>query len=175
MTKEEVYVTMTFHDSDYREIITKAVCGSGRKQEKTTNHVTPKHIPTSILGCWVINHTYHAKKHEADKVEIRGAYDINIWYSYDDNSKTEVVTETMEYCEEIVLSSQDMNSTHEDEVIAKVIQQPHCLQCKIEKPDNQIVVEVEKGFMVNVIGETKITVMMAPTNRQENVNKGNES
>jgi spore coat protein E len=173
MTKEEVYITMTFHDNEYREIITKAVCGSGRKQGKTTDYVTPKHIPTSILGCWIINHKYHAKKQSENKIEIRGTYDINIWYSCEENSKTEVVTEKIEYFEEVDLSNQDMHCLHaEDEVMAKVTQQPHCLQCKIEKPDNQIAVEVEKGFVVDVIGETKINVKVAPGEYPVNV-KGN--
>ena len=159
MTKEEVYGTMTFLDNDYREIITKAVCGRGRRLVKTTNYVTPSHKPTSILGCWVINHLYHAKKKSKDIVEVHGTYDINIWYSFNDNTKTEVVSEKINYCDEIELNKRDEHSFSEDEeVIAKVIQQPNCLQCKIEEQGNKIAVEVEREFVVKVIGETKVKV-----------------
>ena len=159
MTKEEVYVTMTFQDSDYREIITKAVCGRGRELTKTTNHVTPSHRPSSILGCWIINHRYNAKKKSANTVEVNGSYDINIWYSYNDNTKTEVVTETVDYCDEVELSKKDKNCLHDDnEVVAKVVQQPNCLECKIEEHGNKIAVEVEREFVVQVIGETKVKV-----------------
>src|SRR5699024_11256112 len=106
-TKEEVYLTMSFDDSDYREIITRAVCGRGRELTKTTNHVTPSHRPSSILGCWIINHRYNAKKKSANTVEVNGSYDINIWYSYNDNTKTEVVTERITYCDYIPLSVKD--------------------------------------------------------------------
>lgn len=168
MTKEEVYGTMTFLDNDYREIITKAVCGRGRRLTKTTNYVTPSHKPTSILGCWVINHLYHAKKKSKDVVEVHGTYDINIWYSFNDNTKTEVVSEKVNYCDEITLDKRDENCFNDDEeVIAKVIQQPNCLQCKIEKHGNKIAVEVEREFVVKVIGETKVKVRVEPVHHSD--------
>lgn len=168
MTKEEVYVTMTFLDSDYREIITKAVCGRGRKLTKSCNHITPSHKPSSILGCWVINHRYHAKKKTPDIVEVHGSYDINIWYSFNDNTKTEVVSETVDYCDEIELSNRDENCLHDDyDVIAKVVQQPNCLQCKIEDHGNRIAVEVEREFVVKVIGETKVNVKVSTSEHGE--------
>jgi|SRR5690625_3529482 len=168
MTKEEVYGTMTFLDSDYREIITKAVCGRGRKLTKSTNHISPSHKPSSILGCWIINHRYHAKKKSDDVVEVHGSYDINVWYSFNDNTKTEVVSETIDYCDEVELSSRDKNCFHGgDEVVAKVIQQPNCLQCKIEKQGNRIAVEVEREFVVKVIGETKVNVKVSPIREKE--------
>ena len=45
----------------------------------------------------------------------------------------------------------------------KVIQQPNCLQCKIEEQGNRIAVEVEREFDVKVIGETKVNVKVDPT------------
>src|SRR5690625_1666028 len=100
---------MSFHDKEYREIITKAVIGKGKKFTEATHAISPSHQPSSILGCWVINHLYNAKKKSADTVEINGSYDINIWYSYNDNTKTEVVTERITYCDYIPLSVKDDN------------------------------------------------------------------
>jgi len=162
---------MTF-DSDYREIITKAVCGRGRKLTKSKNHVTPSHKPSSVLGCWVINHRYHAKKKSSEKVEMHGSYDINIWYSFNDNTKTEVVSETVDYSDEVKLSSKDENCLHEEyDIICKVIQQPNCLQCKIEKQGNEIAVEVEKEFDVKVIGETKVNVKVSSGQKDDKSDK----
>src|SRR5690606_981673 len=145
-----------------------AVCGRGRKLSKSENHVSPSHRPSSILGCWVINHRYHAKKKSSDCVEIHGSYDINIWYSFNDNTKTEVVTETVDYCYEIILSSREENCLHDDyEVVAKVIQQPNCLQCKIENQGNRIAVEVEREFVIKVIGETKVNVRVSPARQSD--------
>src|SRR5690625_5533002 len=90
MTKE-VVIVMSFLDKDYREIITKAVIGKGRKYTKENHFIKPPHQPSSILGCWVINHLYNAKMKSKKSVQIQGSYDINVWYSYNDNIKTEVV------------------------------------------------------------------------------------
>ena len=153
---------MSFHEQEYREIITKAVCGSGRKRIKTTDYVVPADKPTSILGCWIINHRYYARRGEASTVEVHGTYDINIWYSHDGNTRTEVVKDTIEYCDKIELSDEDLHCFHhEDEVMAKVIRQPNCLECKIED-GGKIAVDIEREFTVNVIGETKVQVKVEP-------------
>lgn len=153
---------MTFLDQEYREIITKAVCGKGRKFTKENHSVSPSHRPSSILGCWVINHLYNAKMKSKDTVEVNGSYDINIWYSYNDNTKTEVVTERVSYCDRIPLSIKDDNCINDDfDVIAKVIQQPNCLECKIAKKGNKVIAEIEREFMVKVIGETKVYVKVS--------------
>lgn len=154
---------MSYYDQDFREIITKAVCGRGKKLIKDTNYVEPMHKPSSILGCWVINHKYHAKQGANDCVEVHGSYDINIWYSFNNNTKTEVVSEKINYNDEIPLTKRDENCMDEDyDIIVKAIQQPNCLQCKIEKHGNKIAVEIEREFVVKVIGETKVNVKVSP-------------
>lgn len=164
MKKEEVNTAMSFLKKDYREIITKAVIGKGRKFTKETHTVTPNNRPSSILGCWVINHLYHAKMKSADSVEIHGSYEINIWYSYNDNTKTQVVTENVKYQDVVPLSLKDENCIDDDfDVIAKVLQQPNCLECKIEKKGNKVLVEVEREFVVQVIGDTKLLVKVVPS------------
>lgn len=164
MKKEEVKVIMSFLDKEYREIITKAVCGKGRKFTKESHFITPSHKPSSILGCWVINHLYNAKKKSEDTVEINGSYDINIWYSYNDNTKTEVVTERVSYSDIVPLSVKDDNSISDEyDVIAKVIQQPNCLECKIDNKDGKVSVEIEREFIVQIIGDTKVYVKVDPS------------
>lgn len=154
---------MSFLDHEYREIITKAVCGKGKKFTQATHHVAASHRPSSILGCWVINHLYNAKKKSEDTVEIHGSYDINIWYSYNDNTKTDVVTERVTYTDYVPLSVKDDKSINDDyDVIAKVVQQPNCLECEISGHGNKIAVDVECEFVVQIIGETKVAVRVDP-------------
>jgi spore coat protein E len=145
---------------EYREIITKAVVAKGRKFTKSNHTVSPLHQPSSILGCWIINHTYEAKK-LGKTVEIRGSYDINIWYSYKNNTRTEVVTETVDYCDVIKLKYRDPDCLDEQDVVAQVIQQPNCLECLISD-GNKMVVHVEREFIVEVLGETKVVVHVYP-------------
>ena len=147
-------------DQEFREIVTKAVCGKGRKFTQATHTVTPSHAPSSILGCWIINHEYNARK-RGENVEISGTYDANLWYSYNDNTKTEVVTEEISYHDVIRLSSKDENCISDDlEVIARVLQQPNCLEATISPNGNKVVVQVEREFLAEVIGETKVSVQV---------------
>ncbi|WP_404452698.1 outer spore coat protein CotE [Virgibacillus necropolis] len=160
---------MTFLDQEYREIITKAVCGKGRRFVETTHSVAASHKPSSILGCWVINHLYNAKKKSKDTVEVNGSYDINIWYSYNDNTKTEVVTERITYSDNIKLSVKDDHCINDDyDVVAKVLQQPNCLECKITNQGNKIAVEIEREFLVQIIGDTKVYVKVNPSGFHQN-------
>lgn len=154
---------MSFLDQQYREIITKAVTGKGRKFTKDVNTITANHRPSSILGCWIINHHYHAKLAGKDKVEIHGKYDVNIWYAFNDNTKTEVVSQTVEYVDKVPLTIRDKNNLgDESDVHAKAIQQPNCLECSIEEKGNKVKVEVEREFLVEVVGETKVVVKVDP-------------
>ena len=144
--------------SEYREIITKAVVAKGRKFTQSTHTISPSQKPTSILGGWIINHKYDAEK-IGKTVEIEGTYDINVWYSYADNTKTEVVTERVSYVDVIKLRYRDKNYLDDEhEVIAKVLQQPNCLEVTISPNGNKVVVQAEREFLAEVVGETKVVV-----------------
>ncbi|GMB08376.1 spore coat protein E [Thermolongibacillus altinsuensis] len=153
--------------SDYREIITKAVVGKGRKFTQSTHTVSSQHRPTSILGCWIINHRYEARKNDRT-VEIHGRYDVNVWYSYNDNTKTEVVTETVSYTDTVPLKYRSEELISDDqEVLARVIQQPNCLECTIAPNGNKIVVQVEREFIAEVIGETKVRIAIVNSPQED--------
>lgn len=162
---------MKSNTDNYREIITKAVCGSGNKVMRTTDEVFAQEIPSSILGCWIINHEYRANKQAEDSVQIEGKYDINVWYSFRDNTQTAVVTEEVHYRDEIPLTNMDQNTLNEiDEVLAKVVKQPSCLECKVTDSE-KILVEIEKEFAVEVIGETKVQVQVTPVAVKHNASQ----
>lgn len=42
--------------ASYREIVTKSVIGKGKKTFTNSYTLQPEQTPTTILGCWVINH-----------------------------------------------------------------------------------------------------------------------
>ncbi|WP_059170189.1 outer spore coat protein CotE [Bacillus sp. FJAT-27445] len=146
---------------DFREIITKAVVAKGHKFTQSQHTICPAHNPSSILGCWIINHKYEAKK-AGKTVEIHGSYDINVWYSFNDNTKTEVVTERVRYTDVIKLKYRDKDCQDDDGIIAKVLQQPNCCEAVISPNGNKIIVHVEREFSVEVIGETKVCVAINP-------------
>lgn len=40
----------------FKEIVTKAVVGKGKKYFKNNYTIEASDTPTTVLGCWVINH-----------------------------------------------------------------------------------------------------------------------
>lgn len=142
-----------------REIITKAICGKGRKFSTSSHTIIPPNVPSNILGCWVTNNTYEAEK-VGDIIEVLGSYDVDIWYSFNQNGKTgtDVAKERVSYVDHIPLSYLDGNCTKEVEVKAYATQQPNCIEATIK--NGKVVVNVEKEFAVDLIGETKICVVV---------------
>ncbi|MDI4645606.1 MULTISPECIES: outer spore coat protein CotE [Cohnella] len=145
-----------------REIITKAVCGKGRKFSTITHSVTPPHHPTSILGAWIINHQYEAVR-SGDGIEVVGSYDINIWYSYDKNSQTDVAKETVSYSELVPLSYVDpRHRSSTEEVSADATQEPNCVEALIGGGGTSVLIRVEREYAVEMVAETKVCVVVDP-------------
>ncbi|SRR5690606_35322409 len=143
-----------------REVIVKAVVAKGRQLTQSTHTIRPSHTPSSVLGAWIINHAYEAKK-KGKTVEIHGHYDINVWYSCNDNTKTDVATERVTYKDVIKLKYKDENAIEDKEVIAQVLQQPNCTDASISPNGNKIIVNAEREMQVEIIGETKVVVILA--------------
>jgi spore coat protein E len=149
-------------DLQYREIITKAVCGKGRKFSHVSHTVTPPNNPTSILGAWIINNQYEAVK-SGDNVEVVGTYDINIWYSHDRNTKTDVAKETISYVEVVPLSYLDKkHKSVTAEVSAVATQEPNCVEASISSNGGSVIIRVEREYQVEMVAETKVCVVVNP-------------
>jgi spore coat protein E len=159
---EEVY-KMTIHGRHHcREIITKAVCGKGRKFSTVAHTVTPPHNPTSILGAWIINHQYEAIR-AGEGIEVIGTYNINVWYSYDKNSQTDVAKETITYVDLIPLSYLDpKHRASTEEVSAEVTQEPNCVEANVSSNGSNVVIRIEREFSVEMVAETKVCVKVCP-------------
>ena len=141
--------------ASYKEIVTKAVLGKGRKTFYTEYEIKPEIEPTAVLGCWIINHKFQAKE-EGNKVRIDGNFDVNIWYSYDNDSKTIVNSKTINYTEleEVKLTTASDN-TNKD-IIIRVLKQPTCISAKEE--GKTINLEVEKTLGIEIIGDAKVRI-----------------
>lgn len=144
--------------ANYKEIVTKAVISKGKKLY-TTNHSVTVNNPSTILGCWVINHNFHGLKSQ-NKIEIDGSYDVNIWYSSENDSKTDVIKETNTYHETI--NMRDREDTSGEEVIVRSLKQPNCIKMDINGNNINYVIEKELG--VELVGDVKVKV---ETNEEE--------
>lgn len=140
----------------YKEIVTKAIIGKGKKRFKNTYTVDVEEKVDTILGCWVINHQFSGYK-DKDKVRVKGSFDINLWYSYDNNAKTSVISKTIEYEElfNIRLKKGEVLESDND-IIVRSLYQPNCSDATSE--GNSIKFNIDKELGIEVVGDTKVKI-----------------
>lgn len=141
--------------STYKEIVTKAVLGKGKKTYKNTYIVNTETKPDTVLGCWVINHKFTGKE-VGNKIEINGSYDVNLWYSYDNDTKTSVITKNISYTETALVNQKESADSNTKDIIVRCLKGPSCLSAK--ERDNSIEVEIEKELGVEIVGDTKVKI-----------------
>ena len=118
--------------NNYKEIVTKTIIGKGKKVFKNDYEITVDKDINNVLGCWVINHNLRGKKDE-DYIKINGSYDINIWYSYDNNTKTDVVSKKMFYEEKVKVKVRENTELNdESEIIIRSLKNPTCVDVSNE-------------------------------------------
>ena len=142
----------------YREIVSKTVLGKGKKRFINKYSLTPAETPTTILGCWVINHKFTGVE-ENKKIKITGSFDVNLWYSYDNDTKTTVVTKQVEY-EEIVSvkTKEDLPLSSNNEVIVRTLIEPSCSDVAINN-NGDIDFTIEKELGIEIVGDAKIKIL----------------
>lgn len=141
----------------YKEIVTKAVVGKGKKRFKNDYIISTEDKPTTVLGCWVINHKFKGYK-TGDKVGVDGSFDVNIWYSYDGDSKTSVVNKKIDYNDLFnVKVKEDTDLTEDTEIIVRTLNQPSCSGVNI-LDNGDISFTIDKELGVEIVGETKIKI-----------------
>lgn len=138
--------------TNYKEIVTKAVLSKGKRLFTTTKSVEVEN-PSTILGCWVVNHQFSGVKKNQDIV-IQGSYDVNIWYSYDNDTKTNVVKETNHYNEVIHMRREE--EAEGEEVIVRSLKQPSCVKADLD--GNQITYTIEKELGIELVGDVKVKI-----------------
>lgn len=142
--------------ASYKEIVTKAIIGKGKKYFKNNYSVNVTDNPTTILGCWIINHKFKGYK-TGDKIGVDGSFDVNIWYSYDSDSKTTVVNQKFDYNDLFnVKVKESADLTGDTDIIVRSLKQPTC--SKVDFKDGVITFDVEKELGVEIVGETKFKI-----------------
>ena len=140
--------------ANYREIVTKAVIAKGKKTFVTNDSVSVTNNPSTVLGCWVINHQFSGIK-QNNQIIINGSYDVNIWYSYDNDTKTDVVRVTNSYNEIIHMREANSDALSE-EIIVRSLKQPNCIKTEIN--NNKIDYSIEKELGIELVGDVKVKI-----------------
>ncbi len=142
--------------ANYKEIVTKAVIGKAKKTNQMHFSFTPDEVVDTVLGCWVINHTFEGRN-ENGKVMVTGSFDVNVWYAYDNDTKTKVNTKKFGYNELLKVPLKDeatLSST--SEIIVRSLKQPTVTNVAVL--DGNISLDIEKELGVEIVGDTKIKV-----------------
>lgn len=140
----------------FKEIVTKAIIGKGKKTFRNNYEIALEDEVDTVLGCWIINHTMSGKNNNG-KVKINGSYDVNIWYSYDGNTKTDVASKRINYEHNVDISlKDDGNLNDSSEIIIRSLKNPTCVEVSSE--DNVIKYVVEKELGIEIIGDTKVKI-----------------
>ncbi len=153
---------------EYREIVTKAVVGKGEMSFEEKHTIKLDNKPTTILGLWVINHKFSGKK-ENDTAVINGSFDVNIWYSCNDNTETKVASENITYNEKVDITMTGDDYDGDTDVLVRVVKGPICTNAEID--GESINYTIEKTIRCEVVGDAKIKIEVESLS---NIDENNE-
>jgi len=142
----------------YKEIVTKAVIGKGKKTFRNKYEAITTDKIDTILGCWVINNIMSGVN-DNGRVKIMGSFDVNIWYSYDNNTKTGVEARKINYTELVnVHLKEDSTLTNDSEIIITSLKNPSVVD--VSSKNNIIYYEIEKELGIEIIGDAKVRIQI---------------
>lgn len=140
----------------YKEIVTKAVIGKGKKTTKDIKEVNTHENVNNVLGCWVINHSFQGVI-DHGSIYVNGVYDVNVWYSYDNNTKTNVMIKRFDYSDLMnVRLKENTKLDNQSEIIVRTLSQPSVTD--VSNNGTDITLTIEKQMGVEVVGDTKVRV-----------------
>lgn len=141
--------------SNYKEILARSIISKGKKLFTKSYTVKPNNKPNNILGCWVINHKFSGIK-QNDKILITGSYDINIWYSYENDTLTDVFKQTINYDETIKMRE---NGEYENaQITIRCLNDPKCVNAKIK--DDEINYQIDLELAIELTGDVKVKILV---------------
>lgn len=103
-----------------------------------------------------MTHNFKGEKQD-DKVRVSGTCDVNIWYSYDNDTQTYVSKQNISYSELLLVTrKKESNISSEEEIIVRSLRQPSC--SKVEIVDGSIEYDIEKELGIEIVGDTKVRI-----------------
>ena len=143
--------------SSFKEIVTKAVIGKAKKTSKDSWSLEPEEIPNTVLGCWVINHSFSGVKSSNNQVVVNGSYDVNVWYAYDTDKKTAVTNKRFSYNDKMSIPLKDnYNIDDATDIIVRCLKQPTVDNVNIK--DGKITLDIDKEMGVEIVGDTMVKI-----------------
>ena len=73
-----------------------------------------------------MTHRFSGKEVD-DRIEIDGSFDVNLWYSYDNDTKTSVITKNIPYKEMVTVAQKETTDSSSKDIIVRSLKQPSCI------------------------------------------------
>lgn len=155
----------------YREIITKAICGTARKSLRYTHYIDlPEGVVSDqILGCTLTHQRLNEpiiKEKSSNSITIAGVYVVQIWYAYNNGKETDVLRCSINFRESFPIEYYDVQNTNSLVAKSTIVTPPQILESVITN-DNRIKLEVKLDIFAEVIGESKILVLIYKPDKNE--------
>ena len=140
-----------------REIIAKTLVGKGKLALQERQVITLDENVSKPLGCWIINHKFDTNQ-SGKNIELSGTYDIQIWYAYDDDKKTNVFYKTVPFRGTFMVSWKKIK-TLDDETKQKVhvIKYPTATGMN-QKGEHEVEIVIESVYFVDVFQDSILTI-----------------
>lgn len=103
-----------------------------------------------------MSHNFKGLK-DQDKIKVQGSCDVNIWYAYDNDTKTIVSKQTISYDELLnVTRKREGDISSNEEIIVVSLKQPSCTKAEIV--NGRIEYSIEKELGIEIVGDTKVRI-----------------
>ena len=153
--------------NSYKEIVTKTIIGKGKKEFKNTYEIEADKKVDTVLGCWVINHKLKGIK-DNEYIKINGSFDVNIWYSYDNNTKTDVINSSIIYEEHVRVKLKDNSYlNNESDIIVRSLKNPSCVD--VSSDNNIIKYTISKELGIEIVGDQIIRIPISNNEEEYDV------
>ena len=141
----------------YREIAAKTLTGKGKINQTIEKEIFISNDISKTLGCWIINLKHEIIRKNLD-IFVKGSYDIQLWYALDENQKSEVYIETIEFVEKVNMSYRNLKVI-DNEIYTKIYvpKYPVCTNMELLE-DKKIKLNIEATYYVDTFQEAILVV-----------------
>ena len=141
----------------YREIAAKTLTGKGKINQTIEKEIFISDEISKTLGGWIINLKHEIIRKNLD-IFVKGSYDIQLWYDLNENQKSEVYIETIEFIEKVNMSYRNLKVI-DNEIYTKIYvpKYPVCTNMELLE-DKKIKLNIEATYYVDTFQEAILVV-----------------
>ena len=141
----------------YREIAVKTLTGKGKVENYLQKRIVLDKEISKTLGCWIINLEYETEV-KNKTIAIKGSFDIQLWYALDNDQKSDVFVEKINFFENVNMNYRDLK-TIDETLYPKVYisKYPTCSEMNLNE-NKEVELTIEYLFLVETFQEALLVV-----------------